>query len=119
MRMYQNEKQRKCSEDIERRFPYFKDRMIAEVFAETQKLPESSNHFQNTYSKNAFVMKNMTSNIEDISDYIRDIKHLKKSRHISSLTTVKPMFNSILTLKKTPKISTRVLDTYNSNLKVA
>ena len=119
MRMYQNEKQRKCSEDIERRFPYFKDRMIAEVFAETQKLPESSNHFQNTYSKNAWIMKNMTSNIEDISDYIRDVKHIKKTRHISSLTTVKPMFNSILTLKKTPKISTRVLDTYNSNLKVA
>ena len=119
MRMYQNEKQRKCSEDIERRFPYFKDRMIAEVFAETQKLPESSNHFQNAYSKNAFVMKNMTSNIEDISDYIRDVKHLKKTIHISSLTTVKPMFNSILTLKKTPKTSTTVLETYNSNLKVA
>ena len=119
MRMYQNEKQRKCSEDIERRFPYFKDRMIAEVFAETQKLPESSNHFQNTYSKNAWIMKNMTSNIEDISDYIRDVKHIKKTRHISSLTTVKPMFNSILKLKKTPKTSTTVLETYNSNLKVA
>ncbi|MDC0558653.1 hypothetical protein OAO20_04225 [Candidatus Pelagibacter ubique] len=119
MRMYQNEKQRKCSEDIERRFPYFKDRKIGKVFAETMKLPESSNHFQNTYSKNAWIMKNMTSNIEDISDYIRDVKHIKKSRHISSLTTVKPMFNSILKLKKTPKTSTRVLETYNSNLKVA
>src|SRR6056300_1652768 len=119
MRMYQNEKQRKCSEDIERRFPYFKDRKIGKVFAETMKLPESSNHFQNTYSKNAWIMKNMTSNIEDISDYIRDVKHIKKTRHISSLTTVKPMFNSILKLKKTPKTSTRVLETYNSNLKVA
>jgi len=116
---YQNEKQRKCSEDIERRFPTIKDPMIRSVYLETQKLPESSNHYQNTYSKNAFVMKNMTSNIEDISDYIRDVKHLKKTRHISSLTTVKPMFNSILTLKKTPKTSTTVLETYNSNLKVA
>ena len=116
MRMYQNEKQRKCSEDIERRFPYFKDRKIGKVFAETMKLPESSNHYQNIYSKNAWVMKNMTFNKEDISDYLNDIK---KTRHISSLTTVKPMFNSILTLKKTPKTSTTVLETYNSNLKVA
>ena len=119
MRMYQNEKQRKCSEDIERRFPYFKDRKIGKVFAETMKLPESSNHYQNIYSKNAWIMKNMTSNIEDISDYIRDVKHIKKTRHISQKTKVKPMFNSILRLKKTPKTSTRVLETYNSNLKVA
>ena len=116
MMMFQNEKQRRCSEDIERRFPNFKDKEIGEVFAETTKLPESSNHYQNTYSKNAWVMKNMTFNKEDISDYLNDIK---KTRHISQKTKVKPMFNSILRLKKTPKTSTRVLETYNSNKKVA
>ncbi len=116
---YQNEKQRKCSEDIERRFPTIKDPMIRSVYLETQKLPESSNHYQNTYSKNAFVMKNMTFNKEDISDYLNDIKKLEKKRHISQKTKVKPMFNSILRLKKTPKTSTRVLETYNSNKKVA
>jgi hypothetical protein len=119
MMMFQNEKQRKCSEDIERRFPNFKDKEIGEVFAETTKLPESSNHYQNTYSKNAWVMKNMTFNKEDISDYLNDIKKLEKKRHISQKTKVKPMFNSILRLKKTPKTSTRVLETYNSNKKVA
>jgi len=119
MMMFQNEKQRRCSEDIERRFPNFKDKEIGEVFAETTKLPESSNHYQNTYSKNAWVMKNMTFNKEDISDYLNDIKKLEKKRHISQKTKVKPMFNSILRLKKTPKTSTRVLETYNSNLKVA
>ena len=117
MRMYQNEKQRKCSEDIERRFPYFKDRKIGKVFAETMKLPESSNHYQNTYSKNAFVMKNISYKEEDISDYLNDVKKLEKKRHISQKTKVKPMFNSILRLKKTPKTSTKVLETYNSNLK--
>jgi len=119
MMMFQDEKQRRCSEDIERRFPNFKDKEIGEVFAETTKLPESSNHYQNTYSKNAWVMKNMTFNKEDISDYLNDIKKLEKKRHISQKTKVKPMFNSILRLKKTPKTSTRVLETYNSNLKVA
>jgi hypothetical protein len=119
MMMFQNEKQRRCSEDIERRFPNFKDKEIGEVFAETTKLPESSNHYQNTYSKNAWVMKNMTFNKEDISDYLNDIKKLEKKRHISQKTKVKPMFNSILRLKKTPKTSTRVLETYNSDLKVA
>jgi len=119
MMMFQNEKQRRCSEDIERRFPNFKDKEIGEVFAETTKLPESSNHYQNTYSKNAWVMKNMTFNKEDISDYLNDIKKLEKKRHISQKTKVKPMFNSILRLKKTPKTSTRVLETYNSNKKVA
>src|SRR5210317_1483288 len=119
MRIYQNEKQRKCSEDIERRFPTIKDPMIRSVYLETQKLPESSNHYQNTYSKNAWVMKNMTFNKEDISDYLNDIKKLEKKRHISQKTKVKPMFNSILRLKKTPKTSTRVLETYNSNKKVA
>ena len=119
MRMYQNEKQRKCSEDIERRFPTIQDPMIRSVYLETQKLPESSNHYQNTYSKNAWIMKNMSYNKEDISDYLNDIKELENKRHISQKTKVKPMFNSILKLKKTPKISTRVLETYNSNLKVA
>ena len=61
MRMYQNEKQRKCSEDIERRFPTIQNPAIRSVYLETQKLPESSNHYQNTYSKNAFVMKRRKS----------------------------------------------------------
>ena len=35
---------------------YYK-KIAIRVYLETQKLPESSNHYQNTYSKNAFVMK--------------------------------------------------------------
>ena len=116
MIMYQNAKQRKCSEDIERRFPTIKDHNIRQVYLETQRIPESSNHYQNTYSKNAFVLKNISYRDEDISDYLKDVKKLE-NRKLSNIIAFKPKFKSILTLK--PKTSTTVLETYNQNLKVA
>jgi hypothetical protein len=116
MIMYQNAKQRKCSEDIERRFPTINDHNIRQVYLETQRLPESSNHYQNTYSKNAFVLKNISYRVEDISDYLKDVRKLENSKKINTVV-FKPKFKSILTL--TPKTSTTVLETYNQNLKVA
>ena len=116
MRMYQNEKQRKCSEDIERRFPTIKDPMIRQVYLETQKTPESSVYYQKTYSKNAYVLRNISYKDEDISDYLNDVRKLENSKKVNTVV-FKPKFKSILTLK--PKTSTTVLETYNQNLKVA
>ena len=116
MIMYQNAKQRKCSEDIERRFPTIKDPMIRQVYLETQKTPESSVYYQNTYSKNAYVLRNISYKDEDISDYLNDVRKLENSKKVNTVV-FKPKFKSILTLK--PKTSTTVLETYNQNLKVA
>ena len=110
MLIYQSEKQRKSSEDIERRFPMIKNRFIREVYRNSTRIPESSNYYQNTYSKNAYVMKNISFRKEDISDYLKDNKKLENSK-LSNIIALKPKFKSILTLK--PKTSTTVLETYN------
>ena len=110
MIMYQSEKQRKSSEDIERRFPMIKDKDIRDVYSESLRIPESSNYYQNSYTKNAFVMKNISFRDEDISDYLRDVKKLE-NRKLSNIIAIKPNIKSILTLK--PKTSTTVLETYN------
>ena len=110
MIIYQSEKQRKSSEDIERRFPMIKNRFIRKVYRDSTRIPESSNYYQNTYSKNAYVMKNISFRKEDISDYLKDNKKLENSK-LSNIIAFKPKFKSILTLK--PKTSTTVLETYN------
>jgi hypothetical protein len=124
MFIYQNEKQRKSSEDIERRFPTIKDPDIREVYFQTMRTPEPSKYFQNTYSKNKKVMRNMSFQQEDIADYlnsadqyIKDMKVLYKNKARRT-----PLFNKVLSFKKplnTAKTSTSVLLSKYKTLKVA
>jgi len=85
--MYQNEKQRLVSEDIERRFPTISDPDIASVYYETLKHPEPSRYYENTYAKNKYVMRNIKFNDNDISDYLRDVTRLEERNKVRKLPT--------------------------------
>ena len=86
--------------------------------------PEPSRYFQNTYSKNNKVMKNISYSDDDIADYlnsadqyIKDIKVLNKNKARRT-----PLFKSVLSFKKplnTAKTSTSVLLSKYQSLKVA
>lgn len=124
MFIYQTDKQRKSSEDIERRFPTIKDPDIRNVYFQTMRTPEPSRYFQNTYSKNNKVMKNISYSDDDIADYlnsadqyIKDIKVLNKNKARRTA-----LFNKVLSFKKplnTAKTSTSVLLSKYQSLKVA
>ena len=87
--MYQNEKQRLVSEDIERRFPTISDPDIASVYYKTLKHPEPSRYYENTYAKNKYVMRNIKFNDNDISDYLRDVTKLEERNKVIKLPSKK------------------------------
>ena len=120
----QTEKQRKSSEDIERRFPTIKDRDIRNVYFQTMRTPEPSRYFQNTYSKNNKVMKNISYSDDDIADYLNSADQYIKDLKVASKNSVKktPLFKSVLRVKNplnTAKTSTSVLLNKYQSLKVA
>ena len=120
----QTEKQRKSSEDIERRFPTIKDRDIRNVYYQTMRTPEPSRYFQNTYSKNNKVMKNISYSDDDIADYLNSADQYIKDLKVTSKNSVRktPLFKSVLSFKKplnTAKTSTSVLLSKYQSLKVA
>jgi hypothetical protein len=123
MFIYQTDKQRKSSEDIERRFPTIKDPDIASVYFQTLRTPEPSKYFQNTYSKNKKVMRNMSYSDDDIAEYIDTSKqYFKDIKVLSNIRKRKPLFNKVLSFKKplnTAKTSTSVLLSKYQSLKVA
>lgn len=87
--IYQNEKQRLVSEDIERRFPTISDPDIASVYYETLRHPEPSRYYENTYAKNKYVMRNIKFNDNDISDYLRNVTKLEVRNKVINLTSKK------------------------------
>lgn len=124
MFIMQTEKQRKSSEDIERRFPTIKDPDIRNVYFQTMKTPEPSRYFQNTYSKNKRVMREMSYSDEDIADYLNSADEYFKHLKVTSKNSVRktPLFKSVLRVKKplnTAKTSTSVLLNKYQSLKVA
>jgi hypothetical protein len=124
MYIMQTEKQRKSSEDIERRFPTIKDSDIRNVYYQTMRTPEPSRYFQNTYSKNNKVMKNISYSDDDIADYLNSADQYIKDLKVASKNNVRktPLFKSVLSFKKplnTAKTSTSVLLSKYQSLKVA